>query len=225
MRRLRRRISLLVVLCLLSSITVYASQAEETKEQGMYEKMLDAYSHGEGMKEWVVDARKQIAEELGLSEQLDERAYLSINYAIDNQLNLSDERLNLLVEMGTKEDEEIVWTKGLIQTTSINTSEGSVKVIQMPRLSGAKYGYFSVESSGMNYADSYGYCAQNSMHYWNNGGTKYGAIREWDNAVGRKVIYYAPGGAGYAAHAFKGNIPTDMDYATCASQGTYSEQS
>ena len=216
MRRLRQRISLLVVLCLLSGTTVYANETEATEEHVLYEKMLEAYSNGEAMKEWVVEARQQIAEELGLSEQLDERSFLSINYIIDNQLDLSDERLNLLVEMGTKEDEEIVWTKGLIQAMSINASEGSVKVIQMPRLSGAKYGYFSVESSGQNYADSYGYCAQNSMHYWNNGGAKYGAIREWDTAVGRKIIYYAPGGPGYAAHAFKGNIPTDMDYATCA---------
>lgn len=216
MKRLRQRISLLVVLCLLCGTTVYANETEATEEYVLYEKMLEAYSNGESMKDWVVEARKQIAEELGVSEQLDERSFLSINYIIDNQLDLSDERLNLLMEMGTKEDEEIVWTKGLIQTMSINASEGSVKVIQMPRLSGAKYGYFSVESSGQNYADSYGYCAQNSMHYWNNGGAKNGTIKEWDTAVGRKIIYYAPGGAGYAAHAFKGNIPTDMDYATCA---------
>lgn len=216
MGRLRQRISLLLVLCLLSGTTVYANETEATEEQVLYEEMLEAYSNGEAMEEWVVEARRQIAEELGLAEQLDERSFLSINYIIDNQLDLSDERLNLLVEMGTKEDEEIVWTKGLVQTMSIDASEGSVKVIQMPRLSGASYGYFSVESSGQNYADSYGYCAQNSMHYWNNGGAKNGAIKEWDTAVGRKIIYYAPGGAGYAAHAFKGSIPTDMDYATCA---------
>ena len=216
MRRLRQRISLLVVLCLLCGTTVCANEAVASKDYLVYEKMLEAYANGESMKQWVVEARQQIARGLGLTEKLDERSFLSINYIIDNQLDLTDMRLNLLVEMGTKEDEEIVWTKGLIQTTSINASEGSVKVIQMPRLSGAKYGYFSVESSGQNYADSYGYCAQNSMHYWNNGGAKNGAIREWDSAVGRKIIYYAPGGAGYAGHAFKGNIPTDMDYATCA---------
>ena len=80
MRRLRQRISLLVVLCLLSGTTVYANETEATEEHVLYEKMLEAYSNGEAMKEWVVEARQQIAEELGLSEQLDERSFLSINY-------------------------------------------------------------------------------------------------------------------------------------------------
>lgn len=216
MKKIKQKISLLIVLCLMCGFTVYANETDATEKNLLYDRMLEAYLSGEAMKEWVVEERKKIAEELGLSEHLDERSFLSVNYVIDNDLDLTDERLNLLVEMATKEEEEIVWTKGLIQTLSIQVSEGSVKVIQMPRLSGASYGYFSVESSGQNYADSYGYCAQNSMHYWNNGGAKTGAISEWDTATGRKIIYYAPGGGGYAAHAFTGSIPKDMDYATCA---------
>ena len=77
----------------------------------------------------------------------------------------------------------------------------------MPRVSGAGNGYFSIDG-----ANSYGYCAENKKNFWSNYGTKYGEITEWDDAVARKILYYSPGGPGYAGN----NLGYDMDNATFA---------
>ncbi len=193
------------------------------QETSLYDRMLTAYKAGNSMDDWVVEARRSIAEELGLLEELDERSFLSINYVNQNNLDLSDEKLNLLVEMATTAEEEAILRNGKIpersvintskiQSRTINVGAGAVTVIQMPRVSGAYNGYFSVNNDG-GYSDSYGYCAQNSKKFWNNGGAKVGSISEWDNAEARKALYYGPGGPGYAGYYY-GSLGADMDYTT-----------
>lgn len=197
------------------------------EEDSLYDRMLEAYKEGNQMDDWVVEARKEIAGELGLSEELDERSFLSVNYVNQNNLDLSDEKLNLLVEMATAKEEEMILANGKIpersvvsngnskiQTRSIAVSHGAVNVTQMARVSGAGNGYFTISNGGGS-ADSYGYCAQNSKSYWGNGGTKVGAIVEWDNAEARKALYYGPGGPGYAG-PYYGSLGIDMDYVTFA---------
>lgn len=218
-------ISAIMVLCLLFG-TVIQAKAKDGAENNFYEEMLEAYLDGRSMEEWAVKARRQIADELGLSEYLDEKSFLSVDYRNENNIGrdgaITDPKLNLLVEMATTEEEERILTNdklidvshsnSKIQTRSIAVSHGAVNVTQMARVSGAGNGYFTISNGGGS-ADSYGYCAQNSKSYWGNGGTKVGAIVEWDNAEARKALYYGPGGPGYAG-PYYGSLGADMDYVT-----------
>lgn len=212
MRKRKRWLSLLLVLLLLLIFQRNVYLANDS----LYEKMLQAYHNGQQMDDWVVEARKQIAAELELSEYLDERAFLSVDYRNANSIgrygDITDQKLNLLVEMATDEEVEAVLQRSILQTLDVRsiTSGQTVDVTQKARVSGAGNGYYAVDG-----AVSYGYCAQNSRDFWANNQTKYGIAYEWDNATVRKALYYAPGGPGYAG-PYYGSMGADMDYATFA---------
>lgn len=217
MKKWKRIISLLVLSCLICGTMVHAAETETpAEEELLYEKMLEAYLDGEEMEDWAVEARKQIAKELNLSEYLDERSFLSIDYRNTNKIgrdgDIADWKLSLLVEMATSEEVEAIFMKSQMQTFNLRSiiSEQSVAVTQMARVSGSGNGYFTVSG-----ANSYGYCAQNSYDFWNNNTTKYGAAYEWDNATVRKALYYGPGGPGYTG-PYYGSLGADMDYVTFA---------
>lgn len=214
MRRLRKMLSLLLggILCFSSfQVNVHAV------ENSLYDKMLDAYAEGRQMDVWIVEERKKIAEELDLLQELDSRSFLSIEYRNEHKIgrneSITDPRLNLLVEMATAEEEEMILLAGKISTFSESRSivaGDTVAVTQKARVSGAGNGYFTVSG-----AASYGYCGQNSKDFWNNEQIKYGKVVEWDNATARKVLYYGPGGPGYAG-PYYGSLGADMDYTTYA---------
>lgn len=227
MKRLKQIISLLMMSCLICGTMVHAKEAETSAEETLlYKRMLEAYLDGRAMEEWAVKARKQIAEELGLSEYLDDRSFLSVAYRNENDVgrdgDITDPKLNLLVEMATKEEEEAILAKSSEQTfltrslmqvfkaaRSISSGQ-TVNVTQMARVSGAGNGYFTVGG-----ANSYGYCALNKHNFWSNNTTKSGIAYEWDDGVVRKALYYGPGGPGYAG-AYYGSLGADMDYVTFA---------
>lgn len=217
MKKLRQMVSLVIVSCVLCGSMVHAKEADISAEENLlYEKMLEAYLNGEAMEEWAVEARKQIAKELELSEYLDDRSFLSIEYRNENLIGrdgeITDPKLNLLVEMATNEEVDAILMKSQIQMFQARaiTSGQSVGVTQMARVSGAGNGYFTVSG-----ANSYGYCALNHSSFWSNGVTKYGTAYEWDNAEARKALYYGPGGPGYAG-PYYGSLGADMDYTTFA---------
>lgn len=212
MRKRKKWLSLLLILMLLLTLqsTVYLAN------DSLYERMLQAYHNGQQMDDWVVGARKQIAAELELSEYLDEKAFLSVDYRNANSIgkygDITDPKLNLLVEMATDEEMEAILAKSLLQTLDVSSisSGQTVDVTQKARVSGAGNGYYVVAG-----ASSYGYCAQNSRDFWANDQIKYGVAYEWDNATVRKALYYAPGGPGYAG-PYYGSLGADMDYTTFA---------
>ncbi len=215
-RRKKWLVFLLACLILIVGIPVLAEGTISTQEGDFYEKMRQACLDGEGLKDWVVNGRKQIAEELGLTEYLDESSYLSVEYRNEHQLGrsepISDEKLDLLVEVGTKEDELAVLMMGMVQPLADTTfaTGDTVSVTQKARLSGAGNGYFTISG-----AASYGYCAQNSKDFWSNNTSKSGTIKEWNNAEVRKALYYGPGGPGYSDNYY-GSKGADMDYVTYA---------
>ena len=220
MKKSKKILALLLasILCF-SSFEVFAADASEVTptEDFSYEAMIEAYLAGNQMEDWVVEGRKEIAQELGLSEYLDERSFLSVEYRNEQKIGrdgaITDEKLDLLVEMATQDEMDAILMKSMIQTfatTRAITSGQSVGVTQQARVSGAGNGYYTVSG-----AYSYGYCAQNSLDFWSNGGTKYGAAYEWNDATVRKVLYYGPGGPGYSG-PYYGSLGADMDYTTYA---------
>ncbi len=214
----RRRWVAFLMACLVLAvgIPVLAEGTVSTQEGDLYERMRQACLDGKGLEDWVVEGRRQIAEELGLTEHLDENNYLSVEYQNQHQLGrsepISDEKLDLLVEMGTKDDEFAVLMMGMVQPLADTTfaTGDTVSVTQKARLSGAGNGYFTISG-----AESYGYCAQNSKDFWNNNTSKSGTIKEWNNAEVRKALYYGPGGPGYSDNYY-GSKGADMDYVTFA---------
>lgn len=214
-----------MLICILFSTTVHAQgETLDTNKDEIYEKVLEAYRKGDKMSEEVVTARKQAAEQLGLEAFLDERAFLSVDYRNEQEIEkdgaIKDPALDILIEMATEEEMQAVLAKSQMKATlarsqiKLNrmserafTPGQTVGVTQMPRVSGAGNGYFSIDG-----ANSYGYCAENKKNFWSNYGTKYGEITEWDDAVARKILYYSPGGPGYAGN----NLGYDMDNATFA---------
>lgn len=214
MKKGKTVLSCLIVCLLFLSLFRVNVQASEVIS---YDAVLEAYRNGEQMTDWVVEARKKAAAKLGLSEYLDERSFLSIDYRNEYKIgrceNITNPNLNILVEMATAEEEEMILLAGQIQTfaeTRAIVPGTTVAVTQKARVSGAGNGYFTVEGS-----NSYGYCAQNSNDFWNNEQVKTGKIAEWNNADVRKVLYYAPGGPGYSG-PYYGSIGADMDHATFA---------
>jgi len=214
MRKCKKWVSLFMgCLLMCSSLFMNVSAAEEIP----YDAVIDAYLNGNVMADWVVSARKHAAEKLGLSAYLDDRSFLSLEYRNEHKIGrseaISDPNLNILVEMATVEEEEMILMAGMIQTFNMTRSISSgdtVSVTQKARVSGAGNGYFTVDG-----ADSYGYCAQNSKDFWYNNQVKTGPAKEWDNANARKVLYYGPGGPGYSG-PYYGSLGADMDYTTFA---------
>ncbi len=215
MKLLKKFLSLMLV-CVLVSTTVHAQ--EETIDTGKdetYEKVLEAYRNGDKMSEEVIAARKQAAEQLGLEAFLDERAFLSIDYRNEQGIGkdgaITDPALDILVEMATEKEMQEVLAKSRRQLRRMNgrifTPGQNAGATQMPRAEGAGNGYFTIDG-----ADSYGYCAENKKKFWSNYDTKYGTVSEWNDAVVRKILYYSPGGLGYAG----GDLGYDMDNATFA---------
>ncbi|MFQ7871770.1 MAG: collagen binding domain-containing protein, partial [Coprococcus phoceensis] len=223
--KILKKILSLMLICILFSTTVHAQgETLDTNKDEIYEKVLEAYRKGDKMSEEVVTARKQAAEQLGLEAFLDERAFLSVDYRNEQEIGkdgaIKDPALDILIEMATEEEMQAVLAKSQMKATlarsqiKLNrmserafTPGQTVGVTQMPRVSGAGNGYFSIDG-----ANSYGYCAENKKNFWSNYGTKYGEITEWDDAVARKILYYSPGGPGYAGN----NLGYDMDNATFA---------
>ncbi|MDU2936266.1 MAG: prealbumin-like fold domain-containing protein [Clostridiales bacterium] len=223
--KILKKILSLMLICILFSTTVHAQgETLDTNKDEIYEKVLEAYRKGDKMSEEVVTARKQAAEQLGLEAFLDERAFLSVDYRNEQEIEkdgaIKDPALDILIEMATEEEMQAVLAKSQMKATlarsqiKLNrmserafTPGQTVGVTQMPRVSGAGNGYFSIDG-----ANSYGYCAENKKNFWSNYGTKYGEITEWDDAVARKILYYSPGGPGYAGN----NLGYDMDNATFA---------
>lgn len=215
MKKMKHFFSLLLAVCMLCGTVVQAEDIDSpTGEEELYERMWEAYRNGDQMETWVVDAREKIASELGLSEYLDDRAFLSINYLNETQLGRDgepiDEKLDLLIEIATNEEVEMIEIAGQIMTlASSSFYEGEyVGVTQQARVSGAGNGYFTIPN-----ASSYGYCAQNKHDFWSNGGVQYGYAYEWDDAIVRKALYYGPGGPGYYG-PYYGSTGADMDYVT-----------
>ncbi len=216
MKKLKYVLSLLMISCLLCGSMVHAAEGEmSTGKTLLYERMKKACLAGNQMDDWVAAERKQIAEEMGLSEYLDERSFLSIDYRNEHKIGrdgtITDPGLDLLVEMATQEEEEAILSGRLMRTfaTARLVSSGqTVNVTQMPRVNGAGNGYFTVDG-----ADGYGYCAQNKHDYWSNRVTKSGTAYEWNDGIVRKALYYGPGGPGYAG-PYYGSLGADMDYVT-----------
>lgn len=203
-------IMLSLVMIFLGVVPANSVKAASNEEQGI----LEAYRNGYKMEPWIIETRKQVAEELGLTEYLDERYFLNEEYRNEHfgiGKEITDPRINILIEMTSDEEyEEMVNVlRSNINTFSLANGD-TVGVTQQARLSGAGNGYFTVDG-----ASSFGYCAQNSLKFWGNNETKYGPVSEWDDATVRKVLYYAPGGAGYEG-PYYGSQGADMDYATFA---------
>ena len=214
-----KRILALVLICVLFSSTVQAQEMIEN-EENKYEKIIEMYLAGEDMEEEAVSYRKETAERLGLENYLDENSYLTPEYRYENGIgkdgDITDPDLNILVEMATQEEMEKILGKSKAELSdeddrSLNergfTPGQTVGVTQKPRVSGAGNGYFEISG-----ANSYGYCAENKKSFWGNDQTKYGPIREWNDPIVRKILYYSPGGPGYSG----GNLGYDMDNATFA---------
>ncbi len=214
-----KRILALVLICVLFSSTVQAQEMIKN-EENTYEKIIEMYLAGEDMSEEAVAYRKETAQRLGLENYLDENAYLTSEYRFENGIgkdgDITDPDLNILVEMATQEEMEEILEKSQVKLSDEDdrslaargfTSGQSVGVTQKPRVSGAGNGYFEISG-----ANSYGYCAENKKSFWGNNQTKYGTIREWNDPVVRKILYYSPGGPGYSG----GDLGYDMDNATFA---------
>lgn len=214
-----KRILALVLICVLFSSTVQAQEMIKN-EENTYEKIIEMYLAGEDMSEEAVAYRKETAKRLGLENYLDENAYLTSEYRFENGIgkdgDITDPDLNILVEMATQEEMEEILEKSQVKLTNEDdrsvdargfTPGQSVGVTQKPRVSGAGNGYFEISG-----ANSYGYCAENKKSFWGNNQTKYGTIREWNDPVVRKILYYSPGGPGYSG----GDLGYDMDNATFA---------
>lgn len=191
-----------------------ADSSEQTQPaSSLYEDVIEAYLAGNQMENWVVEVRKKIASDLELTEYLDERFFLTPEYHCElkncNSPLLEDERLDLLIEMATSEEMDMIYAKSMIQTLSdVIFEEGQeVGVTPRARVTGADNNYFTIEG-----ATSYGYCAENSKPSWDRNVTFYGDIVEWDDARVRKVLYYSPGGPGYVESA--NGLGYDMDNAT-----------
>lgn len=213
MKILKQMISLIMVLCMLCGTMVHAETDTSGGDELLYERMYEAYRAGNQMEDWVVKARKEIAKELGLSAYLDEKYFLSIDYINENQIGRDgtplETKLDLLIEIGTDEDLEVMEIRSKVQTLAYATYYDGQRIsaIQKPRLSGAGNGYFDVGSSV-----SWGFCAQNSKNFWSNNTAKTGSLVVWDNATVRKVLYYSPGSEGYTGS----NPAYDMDSTTFA---------
>ena len=214
-----KRILALVLICVLFSSTVQAQEMIKN-EENTYEKIIEMYLAGEDMSEEAVAYRKETAQRLGLENYLDENAYLTSEYRFENGIgkdgDITDPDLNILVEMATQEEMEEILEKSQVKLSNEDdrsvdargfTPGQSVGVTQKPRVSGAGNGYFEISG-----ANSYGYCAENKKSFWGNNQTKYGTIREWNDPVVRKILYYSPGGPGYSG----GDLGYDMDNATFA---------
>ena len=215
-----KRILALVLICVLFSSTVQAQEIIQESEENTYEKIIEMYLAGEDMEEEAVAYRKETAQRLGLENYLDENAYLTSEYRFENGIgkdgDITDPDLNILVEMATQEEMEEILEKSQVKLSNEDdrsvdargfTPGQSVGVTQKPRVSGAGNGYFEISG-----ANSYGYCAENKKSFWGNDQTKYGSIREWNDPIVRKILYYSPGGPGYSG----GNLGYDMDNATFA---------
>lgn len=213
LKKLKRVIALLLVGALLLSVLCgFASNS--TDESDLYQRMQEACQEGNDMEEWVVEGRKQIAEELGLTEHLDEKSYLSLDYRNESQIGKSgvgeDEKLDLLIERSSEEETQFMLMRHMIQPFSSSIYHGATLSVVQERSPGNN-SIFSVSG-----AASYGYCAQNGKSYWNYGQSKSGTAYEWDDAIVRKVLYYSPGGPGYTGPytlSGKTSVGNDADHA------------
>ncbi len=207
-----------LILLLLAMVMLFTSvNVGATENSGIsHEDMMEAYLDGRSMDTEIVAERKRIALKRGLTEHIDEKGFLTMDYQNKYQLGrsepITDSELDVLVEMGTRDDELAILTKGMIMplATARITSGQTVSVTQMARISGAGNGYFTISG-----ASSYGYCAQNSKNFWSNNTSKSGVATEWNNAEVRKALYYGPGGPGYSGNYY-GSTGADMDHVTFA---------
>lgn len=163
--KILKKILSLMLICILFSTTVHAQgETLDTNKDEIYEKVLEAYRKGDKMSEEVVTARKQAAEQLGLEAFLDERAFLSVDYRNEQEIEkdgaIKDPALDILIEMATEEEMQAVLAKSQMKATlarsqiKLNrmserafTPGQTVGVTQMPRVSGAGNGYFSIDGA------------------------------------------------------------------------------